>query len=265
MLLARPARGAEREPLWTTGMRGAAPEARPGADPAGRALDAGRVTDVARPTLTWFIPGDADGRVLIVCPGGGYGVLAADKEGDAVGRRMASRGLSVAVLRYRVPCGNPEAADCAPRLDLAEAVRAARVRMKARGLPVRAVGAMGFSAGAHLALNAAYGPMPEGSARPDFVVAVYPAYLLERNGELKRAYAPAKDSPPACFVHAADDPFPAEGSVQLWRRLRGAGVPAELHVFDSGGHGFGLGASSGGGAASAWADLAQAWILRTAR
>ena len=255
----------ERETLWPSAMPGPVPAAKPGADPTGRPLDAGRVTDVARPTLTWFIPADADGRVLLVCPGGGYALLAADMEGEAVGRRMARQGLSVAVLRYRVPCKNPDADDAAPRLDVAEAIRAAREKMKALGKAGRQVGVMGFSAGAHLALVAAYGPMPQGAARPDFVVAVYPAYLTGPAGDLKAAFAPAKGAPPACFIHAADDPYSADGSVLLWRKLRGVGVTSELHVFSAGGHGFGLSPRGVSGPVAPWADLVEAWIRRTAR
>lgn len=255
----------EREPLWSSAMPGSAPQVRAGESPEGRAIDAERTTDVARPTLAWFVPADADGRVLIVCPGGGYALLAADKEGEAVGRRMARGGLSVAVLRYRVPCKERESAEAAPRLDLAEAIRVARERMRVRGLPGRGVGVMGFSAGAHLALMSAYGPMPADSARPDFVVAVYPAYLVAPKGGLRSDLAPAKGSPPACFIHAADDPYSAEGSVMLWSRLRGSGVASELHVFSAGGHGFGLSERGVSGPVAPWADLAEAWIRRTAR
>ncbi|WP_338289734.1 alpha/beta hydrolase [Luteolibacter sp. LG18] len=246
-------------PLWKGTPPGELPAVQQGAAPTGKMNDDERMTDVAAPTLTWFHPEKPDGRALIVCPGGGYKILAIHKEGDKVAERFAKEGITVAVLHYRVPAANTDAADAGPRQDLAEALRQVRAEMKAKGFNGK-TGVLGFSAGGHLVLESAYGPMPAGAERPDFVVAIYPAYLTDKEGKLKPEFAPTKDSPPAAFFHAADDKYPADGSAQLWRKLTEAGVKAELHVYASGGHGFGISEPNPDKPSSLWPDAAAAWL-----
>ncbi len=221
---------------------GELPATREGSDPRGRALDPQRLTDVATPTLTCRLPAKADGRALVICPGGAYRILATVKEGVSVADRFAREGVTTFTLHYRVPVKNTAAADAAPREDLAEALRQARARMKAAGFPEAKVGVLGFSAGGHLALAGAYGKIPDGAPRPDFVIAVYPAYLVGKTGEslVDGDFSFCASSAPACLIHAADDPYSAKGSVLIWQKLHEAGVRAEMHVFSSGGHGFGL-------------------------
>jgi acetyl esterase/lipase len=247
-------------PLWKDVVPGEIPTVIPGAKPEGRAVNAERITDVAAPTITRFNPEKPDGRALIVCPGGGYHILAIRKEGEAVARRFAKDGLTVVVLHYRVPVKVVDSPEAAPRHDLAETLRQVRADMVKQGFDKPRVGVLGFSAGGHLALESAYGPMPKNAPRPDFVVAVYPAYLTEKSGELKKEFAPTKDSPPACFVHAADDSFPAEADAQLWSRLKKSGVPAELHLYATGGHGFGISDATKGKPVAAWPDVVETWI-----
>jgi acetyl esterase/lipase len=136
-------------------------------------------------------------------------------------------------------------------MDAQRAVSLVRARAKEWDVNPKRIGILGFSAGGHLSARTATGfakrayervdPSDEASCRPDFGVLVYPAYLLnkEKNG-LSAELPVTKDTPPAILIHAANDPVPAEGSVQLYLALRRARVPAELHVYASGGHGYGL-------------------------
>ena len=247
-------------PLWQGSPPGAVPAVAEGASPRGRRIDADRMTDVAEPTLERFDPKGPAGRALIVCPGGGYNILADGKEGEAVAKRFARDGLAVYVLRYRVPEKNPMARDAAPRRDLAEALARVRADMKAAGAAKVSVGVLGFSAGGHLALESAYGSMPEGAGRPDFVVAVYPAYLAGKDGALKPDFSPVKGSPPACLISTAEDPFPTAPDYALWRKLREAGSLSELHLFARGAHGFGLSPATRGMPVEAWPDVVERWI-----
>lgn len=246
--------------LWAGAPPGEIPPVPAGAAPEGRMKDPLRLTDVATPTLTWYRPEKPDGRALIVCPGGGYGILSVIEEGSSVASRFARGGLTVVQLNYRVPVKNTANADAAPRHDLAEALRQVRADLMKRGFEKPSVGVLGFSAGGHLALEAAYGPMPANSPRPDFVVAVYPAYLLEKSGALKKDFAPDKDSPPACFVHAADDPWPAEGGALLWASLNRSGVKSEAHLYAAGGHGFGITPAIRNRPVGRWPDAVEAWM-----
>lgn len=252
--------GASAVPLWQDTPPGETPTTAPGAAREGRATDAEHMTDVAAPTLTWFRPEKPDGRALIVCPGGGYQMLSVHKEGDRVAKRFAGDGMTAVVLHYRVPVKDTGSPESAPRHDLAEALRQVRADLVKQGFAASRVGVLGFSAGGHLALESAYGPMPKDSPRPDFVVAVYPAYLTEKSGELKTEFVPEKNSPPACFIHAANDPIPADGSARFWSRLKKAGVPAELHIYAAGGHGFGISGATTGKPVAAWPDAVEAWM-----
>ncbi|MFD0895463.1 alpha/beta hydrolase [Luteolibacter ambystomatis] len=246
--------------LWKDKPPGDLPAVKEGAAPTGRMNDDERMTDVAAPTLTWFRPEKPDGRALVVCPGGGYQILAIHKEGDKVAERFAKEGITVAVLHYRVPAKNTDAADAGPRQDIAEALRQVRAEMKSKGFASGKTGVLGFSAGGHLVLESAYGPMPSGAERPDFVVAIYPAYLTDKAGVLKPEFAITKESPPACFFHAADDKYPADASAQLWRKLHDAGVKAELHIYSGGGHGFGISEPNPDKPWTLWPDTAASWM-----
>src|SRR5207302_1662768 len=144
-----------------------------------------------------------------------------------------------------------------------------RGKAKELGLNPRRIGMLGFSAGGHLTAAAAtnfdrraYEPqddLDQVSCRPDFAVLIYPAYLIVRNkDELAPDIRVTKDSPPMFFAHAGDDRVKPENSVLTYLALRRAGVPAELHVFAAGGHGFGLRPSAQ--PASSWPRLCEAWL-----
>jgi acetyl esterase/lipase len=232
------------------------------------------VTDVAVPTITLFRPArDKDtGASVLICPGGGYHVLAWDLEGTEVAHWLNSLGVTGVVLKYRVPRRPGQPGDQPPPGPLQDAQRALRlVRSKADQwkLDPHRIGILGFSAGGHLAAAAAmrfrektYEPVDEidkVSCRPDFAVLVYPAYLVTKNRKnLTPDLHVSKKCPPTFLVHAGNDGVPAENSVLTYLALKQVGVTAELHVYATGGHGFGLRPSAE--PCSTWPQRCAAWL-----
>ncbi|MFL5338711.1 MAG: alpha/beta hydrolase [Gemmataceae bacterium] len=215
-----------------------------------------RLTDVSKPALTVFRPArdQNTGAAVLIAPGGGYNILAWDLEGEEVAKWLNSIGVTGIVLKYRVPRRPSDEKNKPPIGPLQDAQRAlSLVRSKAGelGIDPQRIGMLGFSAGGHLTAatatnfdKRAYDALDEidrVSCRPDFAVLVYPAYLVE-NGtvQLRPDIRVTKDSPPAFFAHAGNDGVSAENSVGMYLALKRAKVPAELHVYASGGHGFGL-------------------------
>jgi acetyl esterase/lipase len=215
-----------------------------------------RLTNVSKPTLTIFRPPrEKDtGAAVVICPGGGYNILAWDLEGEEVAAWLNSIGVTGIVLKYRVPRRPDQPKDKPPVGPLQDAQRAlSLVRSKAKewGLDPNRIGILGFSAGGHLSAAAAtnfdrraYEPLDEidaVSCRPDFAILIYPAYLVDRD---KPQLAPdirvSTQTPPMFLAHAGDDRIGPENSVHLYLALKKAGVPAELHIYAAGGHGFGL-------------------------
>ena len=248
--------------------------------------DAKWITNVTKPALTIFpaAKDNSTGAAIIICPGGGYWNLAWDLEGEEVAAWFNKVGVTAAVLKYRVPrrAGQPEALPApGPLLDAQRAVSLVRSRAAEWSIDPNRVGILGFSGGGHLALatathfdQRAYEAVDEidkVSCRPDFAMAVYPGYLIEQRPagvEInKNVLAPyiriPKDTPPIFLVHATDDPVAgAENSALMYLALRRAHVPAELHVYAQGGHGFGVRQSSL--ACSTWADRSVAWLQNLA-
>ncbi|WP_162657900.1 alpha/beta hydrolase [Tuwongella immobilis] len=212
------------------------------------------LTNVDRPTLKLFRPEKPNGTAVIIAPGGGYRILAWDLEGEEVAKWLNSIGVTAFVLKYRVPRRPDEPEGTLPLRPLQDAQRAIRVvRSKAAafGLKENRIGILGFSAGGNLAARAATNfeqssypaidALDEQSARPDFAVLIYPAYLLNPEKTAVRKELPiSAKTPPMFFAHAMDDPIESEGSVMLHLALRKAKVGSELHVYSTGGHGFGL-------------------------
>ncbi len=250
------------------------------------------VTGTGDPTLTVFRPARPNGTAMLVAPGGSYIRVVVDKEGFEVARRLAAAGVTAFVLHYRLPGdGWTPRADAALQ-DAQRAMRLIRARAADYGIDPKRVGAIGFSAGGHLTASLAtgfdraiYAPMDAVdrlSARPDFVGLGYPVMDLsaplwhrgsadallgpEATAETRAAYSPQRHvtaATPACFTfHAADDAtVPVENSLAWFAALKAAKVPAELHVFEEGGHGFGIWLARGKPAA-AWPDLFLAWAGR---
>jgi predicted amidohydrolase/acetyl esterase/lipase len=222
--------------------------------------DAKWITNVTRPTISVFRPDAANNArvAVVVCPGGGYWNLAWDKEGEEVAAWLNTLGITGVVLKYRVPRrpGEPEPLPApGPLLDAQRAIRLVRSRAGEWGIEPDRIGIMGFSAGGHLAVMAAisfekpaYTPIDEvdrASCRPDFAVVAYPGYILARpgSGVLADYMRIPKGTGPIFVVHASDDDergAQPEQSLALYRALRGAGVPVEMHIYDEGGHGFGV-------------------------
>jgi acetyl esterase/lipase len=232
-----------------------------------------RLTNVSKPTITVYRPAkDKDtGAAVLICPGGGYQILAWDLEGEEVAAWLNSLGVTGIVLKYRVPRRPDQPKDKPPIGPLQDAQRAlSLVRSKAKdwNLDPNRIGILGFSAGGHLAAETstnfkkrAYKAMDDTdkvSCRPDFAVLVYPAYLVVKDKELAPEIKVDKNSPPTFFAHASDDPIKPENSVFMYLALKRAKVPAELHIYTSGGHGFGLRASKH--PCSTWPKRCADWL-----
>jgi acetyl esterase/lipase len=274
-------------PLWPEGVPGAIPGAAPEV-----VESEGRISNVHEPTLTPYLApaGARPATAVIVCPGGGYNRLAADHEGRAVAEWLNSIGVSAFVLKYRLKeYGHP-----APLRDVLRAVRLLRSGPDRWGIAPDRIGVLGFSAGGHLAASAGtlFGeadgrtgaPLDAVSARPDFMVLVYPVIrligpdahtgsgksLLGANAtpEMLERYSldtrVTKDTPPAFLVHGGTDTaVPPENSVLFYLALRRAGVPAEMHLYREGAHGIGL--RPGHGPISDWPKRCAEWMAANLR
>jgi acetyl esterase/lipase len=248
---------------------------------------------VTRPQMTLFhAVGKPNGITLLIVPGGGYVRVVIDKEGFETAEWFAQRGFECAVLRYRLPADGWAAGADAPVHD---AMRALRLLRRQRAAEADAqFGVIGFSAGGHLVARMiteaglAYpyqDAADELAARPDFAVLMYPVILTVGAAahagsvsQLLAAGVPADEiqglspaahvspaTPPTMLVHAADDTsVPVANSLAFYSALHAAGVRSELHVFDRGGHGFGLRGVHGIDAA-AWPQLVENWARSNAR
>lgn len=262
LLLAATATG-EPLPLWPTTPAGETLRLPAGADPRGTVVS-GRRTQVFAPDLEPFPAAQPGSPLILIFPGGGYNLLADDHEGTAVARRFQSLGCAAAVVRYRVPRRDPERPWQVPLLDARQALRLARERAAGWNADAAKVVAVGFSAGGNLVARLAY--MPGSGPRPDFAVMVYPAYLLKGDkpdGALltgPEGVVPDEGArpAPAFFVHSADDPYPAAGSLALASAIRSAGGAAETRLYPSGGHGWGVRGECP--ASREWPELVAAWL-----
>ncbi|HUY31794.1 MAG TPA: alpha/beta hydrolase [Pirellulales bacterium] len=236
-------------------------------EPAGQ-REVKRLTNVSKPTLTFYRPPrERDtGTAVVICPGGGYHILAMDLEGEEVATWLNSIGVTGIVLKYRVPQQGPRPF-AAPTNDVQRAMSLVRSRASEWDIAPDRIGMLGFSAGGHLAAMTsthfdqrnyeALDAVDHVSCRPDFSVLVYPAYLLTE-GKLSPEIRVSKESPPTFFVHAYNDGIGPENSIAMFTALKQAGVPAELHIYASGGHGFGLRPSEH--PASTWPRRCEDWM-----
>ncbi|MEW5683823.1 MAG: alpha/beta hydrolase [Pseudomonadota bacterium] len=249
------------------------------------------VTDIGEPLMTVFRPKTPNGAAALLIPGGGYIRVVIDKEGFEVARRLADAGITCFVLRYRLAREGWTSRDVALQ-DAQRAMRLIREGAAGYGVDPTRIVAMGFSAGGHVAASLATGfdrpayaqvdAADRLSARPDLSALIYPVVEMSRPfahagsreallgkdppPELEAAYSPQRHvtdaTPPTFLVHAADDlSVPLDNSLAYLAALRGAKVPAELHVFEEGGHGFGIYLARGK-PAHAWPDLFLTWVDR---
>lgn len=232
-----------------------------------------RTTNVFAPTLTVYpAPKEKNtGTAVIICPGGGYSILAWDLEGTEVAQWLNSIGVTGIILKYRVPEKRPEG-DVNHFPPLEDAQRAiSLVRSKAGEWDVKPdrIGILGFSAGGNLTVLActqydhrAYEPIDDVdkiNCRPDFGIPVYPAWLnVDGKDELKAEFPVNKQTPPMFIACAGDDRISNIGSAVLYLALKHDGVPAELHIYAKGGHGFGLRPSAN--PCSTWPASCAAWL-----
>lgn len=247
-----------------------------------------RISNVIQPTLTVYTPprDKANGTSVIICPGGGYSFLAMQHEGYDVARRLAELGITAFVLKYRLPNdrSQPDKA-IAPLLDAQQALRLVRQLAPKYSLNPERIGLMGFSAGGHLAATAGThfaqpvgdnpGPAP---VRPAFLVLLYPvvsfqdslAHKGSRDNLLGPTASPEQvrrysnelqvsaQTPPTFLMHTEDDTVvPVQNSLVFYQALRRHGVPAEMHLYPKGGHGFGLNNTT---TKDQWLDRLQNWL-----
>lgn len=242
-----------------------------------------------KPTLTIYLPDrqKSNGTAVIICPGGGYGHLALDHEGRQIAQWLNSLGVTGIVLQYRHRgggYGHPAALQ-----DVQRAIATVRSRAKEWNIDPERIGVLGFSAGGHLASTAgthfhlgnpeADDPIERVSCRPDFMILIYPVISLgqwythagsRRNllgdnpdPELVRSLSNELQvtgaTPPTFLVHTYEDKaVPAENSIYFFLALRKAKVPAEMHIYQKGGHGFGLGGKLP--TASSWPARCADWM-----
>jgi acetyl esterase/lipase len=227
--------------------------------------------DKDKPTLTVHLPAPAiaNGCAVVICPGGGYQHLAIDYEGHDVAEYFNTFGVAGFVLKYRLA---PDYHHPSPRQDVQRALRIVRERAGEWHIDPHRVGVMGFSAGGHLASTAAThfdagkpdasDPIDHQSCRPDFAILAYPVITMSdkfgHGGSKKNLLGPNPEkglaeslsnetqvtaqTPPTFLFHTAEDSaVPVENSIEFFLALRKAGVPAEMHVYEKGRHGLGLG------------------------
>ena len=232
------------------------------------------ITNVSKPTLTISKP-PADkntGVAVLVFPGGGYNNLAWEHEGTMVSEWLNSIGVTSVILKYRVPrrADTPKGQPPVQALmDAQRAISLVRSHATEWGIDSKKIGVLGFSAGGHLAAwsstnsdKRAYETIDateQVSCRPDFTVLIYPGGITQRGGEsLASEIHVTRDSQPTFLAVAGDDNGPAIGSAAYYLALNRAGVPAEMHIFASGGHGFGM--RNGKLPANSWPKRCEEWM-----
>ncbi len=211
-----------------------------------------RLSGVSDPTITIYPASDevATGAAMVVCPGGGYEILAYDLEGDEICQWLNEIGVTAVLLKYRVPRRTGLEKHTAPLQDVQRAISLVRSKAEELNLDPQRIGVMGFSAGAHLAAMASTSydkrTYPEVDAadkvscKPDFCLLVYPAYLDGPNFTIAPELKVTAQTPPTMLVQTEDDKSYINSSLFYYYALKEAGVPATMHLYSKGGHGYGL-------------------------
>jgi len=248
-----------------------------------------RFEKVTSPALFPYLPPreSATGTAVLICPGGGYSALAFNHEGHAVAQWLNDNGIAGIILKYRLPSDLiMKDKSVGPLQDAQEAIRIIRRNAAKWNIDPDKIGVLGFSAGGHLASTLSthyaekvYEPKDTVSAMPDFSILIYPVITMDSSfthAGSRRNLIGAKPSaeaikrfsnelqvnektPPAFMVHSADDKaVPIKNSIAYYEQLVRYGIPSELHIFQKGGHGYGL--AGGKDTQSSWPELCIKWL-----
>lgn len=245
-----------------------------------------RIIKVSEPTLTVFLPSKekANGTAVIICPGGGYVHLTIIGEGNNVAKLLNEWGVAAFVLKYRLPDDSiMQRKEIGPLQDAQRAIQLIRLHAKEWNLDPQKVGIMGFSAGGHLAATlgthfkkAMIPNEAKVNLRPDFMVLAYPVISVPDSvsrvdkmflgvnaspakiKEYLEEFKVTKQTPPTFLVHSKDDrSVNVNNSISFYNELQKNGVPAEIHLFEKGGHGFGLDNKM---SEDKWTDWLRVWL-----
>jgi acetyl esterase/lipase len=231
-----------------------------------------RTGNVGQPTLTFYAARGAEAAApaVLICPGGGYNILAWDLEGEEVAQWLNGIGVHAFLLKYRVPVRKNRPRFEAPLQDAQRAMGLIRSRAAQWRVNPEKLGVLGFSAGGHLSAALScqddtrtypkVDAADEAGSRPNFTVLVYPAYLVDKTNytQVSPELKVSSRTPPTFIVQTQDDGIPVEGSIGYYLALKAAKVPTELHLFAKGGHGYGLRETSD--AVTGWPRLTARWF-----
>ncbi len=232
-----------------------------------------RLTNITDPTIKIYKPVNPNGTAVVVCPGGGYSILAMNLEGEEVCRWFNSIGVTAVLLKYRVPAPAGMLNYQLPLQDVQRALGLVRYNAATWGIKPDHIGVMGFSAGGHLsaAVSNNYSQRTyttvdaadTASCRPDFAILIYPAYLIDKTieGRLAPEVQVTTNTPPTFIMQTEDDPIDAENGLYYYLALKKAKVPAEMHLYPKGGHGYGFRSKTGG--TSTYPQLIAAWLAES--
>ena len=231
-----------------------------------------RIAYVDNPTLTIYRASEekANGTGVIICPGGGYNILAWTHEGTEIAEWFNSIGVSAFILKYRVPRRDPQTPHALPLQDAQRAIRIVRSNAKKWNVDPNRIGLLGFSAGGHLTVMSGvhykkktYSKVDTAddlSAKPDFLMPIYPAYLGDRvnKDKLSELIDVNENTPPTFIAITHDDSDRSYYSALLYAALKRNNVVGELHIYSKGGHGYGLRKSNN--PVHTWPDRCRDWL-----
>lgn len=233
-----------------------------------------RVSNVSIPTMAFYPAKNPNGACVVIFPGGGFSILAYNHEGTEIAEWLNTLGVSAVVVKYRVPRREGLPKHWAPLQDAQRAIRLTRAHAKEWKIDPDKIGVLGFSAGGRLTVAAAldynvktYEPIDsvdELSARPNFAIPIYPAYLMDNEREYRSSAVLSEeihidsDTPPFFISVANDDINRAAASARFYIKMKEAKVPCELHIPVSGGHGYGI--RSDRGVAAKWNLNCENWL-----